>query len=199
MRTAVITSASSGIGAACARRLAKQGWTTVLLARRRERLEIVAVETGGQVLVADVTTITNGGLARVSRCDLLINCAGGAIGIDPVAQASADDWSAMFDGNVLGVLRLTQLLLPRLVAAQGHVVNVTSKAALGGYEGGGGYCAAKSAARALTQSLRLELIGTPVRITEVLPGMVHTPSSHSTGSGAMRSGRRRSTPGSTGR
>jgi NADP-dependent 3-hydroxy acid dehydrogenase YdfG len=114
-------------------------------------------------------------LVQISECDLLVNCAGGAIGLDAVDRASAEDWTNMFNSNVLGTLLMTQLMLPRLIASQGAIVNITSTAALASYEGGGGYCAAKSAQRALTHSLRLEMKGVPVRITEVLPGMVHTP------------------------
>jgi len=175
LKTAVITGASSGIGEACARLLARSGWKVFLVARRRERLENIAREIHGHAIILDVTKAKEDDIALVNRCDLLVNCAGGALGIDSVGQANAEDWTNMFNTNVLGTLRMTQLLLPRLIASQGCIINITSTAALGGYEGGGGYCAAKSAQRALTQSLRLEMKGVPIRITEVLPGMVHTP------------------------
>jgi NADP-dependent 3-hydroxy acid dehydrogenase YdfG len=175
LKTAVITGASSGIGEACARLLAGSGWKVFLVARRRDRLENIAHEINGHAVALDVTNVRKADLGLVTRCDLLVNCAGGALGMDAVSQASADDWTSMFNINVLGTLRITQLLLPRLIESQGCIINITSTAALGGYEGGGGYCAAKSAQRALTQSLRLEMSGVPVRITEVLPGMVHTP------------------------
>jgi NADP-dependent 3-hydroxy acid dehydrogenase YdfG len=145
------------------------------VARRGDRLERIAGKTGGHAIVLDVTQAREEDLVQISECDLLVNCAGGAIGLDAVDTASAEDWTNMFNSNVLGTLRMTQLLLPRLIASQGAIVNITSTAALASYEGGGGYCAAKGAQRALTQSLRLEMKGVPVRITEVLPGMVHTP------------------------
>ncbi|MBJ7263146.1 MAG: SDR family NAD(P)-dependent oxidoreductase [Burkholderiaceae bacterium] len=175
MKTAVITGASSGIGEACARLLARNGWNVFLVARRRDRLENIACEINGHAIVMDVTKAQEGNLRLVTHCDLLVNCAGGALGMNAVGEASADDWTNMFNTNVLGTLRMIQLLLPRLIESQGCVMNITSTAALGGYERGGGYCAAKSAQRALTQSLRLEMKGIPVRITEVLPGMVCTP------------------------
>ncbi|MCP1446213.1 NADP-dependent 3-hydroxy acid dehydrogenase YdfG [Pseudomonas sp. GGS8] len=175
MKTAVVTGASSGIGEACARTLARSGWRVFLVARRGDRLEQIADETGGRAIVLDVTQAREEDLGQICECDLLVNCAGGAIGLDAVDTASAEDWTNMFNSNVLGTLRMTQLLLPRLIASQGAIINITSTAALASYEGGGGYCAAKGAQRALTQSLRLEMKGVPVRITEVLPGMVHTP------------------------
>jgi NADP-dependent 3-hydroxy acid dehydrogenase YdfG len=155
--------------------LASRGWRVFLVARRGDRLERIAGKTGGHAIVLDVTQAREEDLVQISECDLLVNCAGGAIGLDAVDTASAEDWTNMFNSNVLGTLRMTQLLLPRLIASQGAIVNITSTAALASYEGGGGYCAAKGAQRALTQSLRLEMKGIPVRITEVLPGMVHTP------------------------
>jgi NADP-dependent 3-hydroxy acid dehydrogenase YdfG len=175
LKTAVITGASSGIGEACARLLAGSGWAVFLMARRQERLKRIAREIDGHAIVADVTQVQEADLVPVNRCDLLVNCAGGALGLEAVGQADAQDWSRMFNLNVLGTLRMTQLLLPRLITSQGCLINITSTAALGGYEGGGGYCAAKSAQRALTQSLRMEMKGIPVRITEILPGMVFTP------------------------
>lgn len=147
----------------------------IVVARRGERLTALADQIRGQAIVLDVSEVQTVDLAQVPTCDLLVNCAGGALGLDSVAEGDAREWVEMFNSNVLGTLRMTQLLLPRLIEAQGAVINITSTAALGGYEGGSGYCAAKSAQRALTQSLRLEMKGVPVRITEVLPGMVHTP------------------------
>ncbi|WP_196160752.1 SDR family NAD(P)-dependent oxidoreductase [Reinekea sp. G2M2-21] len=175
MKTAVITGASTGIGEACARTLAASGWQVVLVARRAERIAKIADELQGLALPLDVTNVTKDDFEAVEQCDLLINCAGGALGLDQVDSYSAEDWSTMFDRNVIGTLKMTQALLPRIIEAQGCIINITSTAALGGYEGGSGYCAAKSAQRALTQSLRLEMKGKPIRITEVLPGMVYTP------------------------
>ncbi|MFC7088197.1 SDR family oxidoreductase [Halomonas salifodinae] len=175
MKTAVISGASSGIGEACARLLAEFGWEVFLVARRRDRLDEIASEINGHAIDLDVTKASVEDFKCVRTCDLLVNCAGGAFGVDVVEEADVDDWVKMYNVNVLGTLRLTQIFLPRLIESQGCVINITSTAALGGYEGGAGYCAAKSAQRALTQSLRLEMKGEPVRITELLPGMVHTP------------------------
>jgi len=175
--TAVVTGASSGIGAATARALAADGFDVVLAARRREAIEALAGELGGRAIPLDVTddASVEALAADVEECSLLVNNAGGAVGADPVSDASVADWQAMYDVNVLGVLRMTQALLPRLVeSGAGHVVVVTSTAARVAYEGGGGYVAAKYAASALTQTLRLELSGQPVRVTEIAPGMVRT-------------------------
>ncbi len=172
-----MTGASSGIGAATARALAADGFDVVLAARRRGAIEALAGELGGRAIPLDVTddASVEAFAAQVQDCSLLVNNAGGAFGADPVSDGSVADWQAMYDVNVLGVLRVTQALLPRLVeSGAGHVVVVTSTAARVAYEGGGGYVAAKHAASALTQTLRLELSGRPVRVTEIAPGMVRT-------------------------
>ena len=176
-RTAVVTGASSGIGAATARRLAAEGFDVVAAARRLDRLERLAAETGCRPIALDVTddaSVT--ALAhQVERCTVLVNNAGGAYGMDPVATADVADWQRMYDVNVLGTLRVTRALLPQLVASRdGLVVNVVSTAGHIVYEGGGGYTAAKHAQSALTETLRLELCGEPVRVTEIAPGMVKT-------------------------
>ncbi|MGC9500391.1 SDR family oxidoreductase [Streptomyces sp. WG7] len=175
--TAVVTGASSGIGAATARRLAKNGFDVVAVARRTQRLRQLAEETGARPYPLDVTD--DGAVRRLAAelgsCDVLVNNAGGALGAESVAEADAADWERMYAVNVLGTLRVTQALLPLLRAGQGGtVVTVTSTAAFTAYEGGGGYCAAKYAERALTETLRLELSGEPVRVIEVAPGMVMT-------------------------
>jgi NADP-dependent 3-hydroxy acid dehydrogenase YdfG len=175
--TAVVTGASSGIGAATARRLARDGFDVVCAARRRDRLEALAAEIGGRAVVLDVTSAESVAelAAAVPECVLLVNDAGGAIGLEPVAQADPADWQAMYDVNVLGVLRVTQALLPALTASgAGHVVVVGSTAGHFVYEGGAGYTAAKHAVAAVIQTLRLELSGQPVRITEIAPGLVRT-------------------------
>jgi len=174
---AVVTGASSGIGAATARRLARDGFDVVCAARRADRIAAVAAEIGGRGLVLDVTdpASVTALAAAVPSCALLVNVAGGAIGAEPIAAADPADWQAMFDTNVLGVLRVTQALLPALVASgAGHVIVVGSTAGRIVYEGGAGYTAAKHATAALTETLRLELCGEPVRVTEVAPGMVRT-------------------------
>jgi NADP-dependent 3-hydroxy acid dehydrogenase YdfG len=176
-RTAVVTGASSGIGAATAARLVKEGFDVVIGARRIDRLHDVAGPIGARPLVLDVTDTASveAFAADVAACDVLVNNAGGALGLEPVAQADEEKWRWMYDANVLGVMRVTRAFLPKLVASgDGHIVNVGSIAGLEAYDGGGGYTAAKHALRAVTETLRLELLGQPVRVTEVDPGMVET-------------------------
>jgi NADP-dependent 3-hydroxy acid dehydrogenase YdfG len=176
MGHALVTGASSGLGALFARELAKQGRPLVLVARRADRLEALAAETGGRAVVCDVTDDDAVAALRdtVPSCDVLVANAGGAFGTDPVESASVEDWRRMFDLNVLGVVRVVQALLPALEAGAGHVVLMGSTAGRWVYEGGGGYTAAKHAVRVLAETLRLELNGRPVRITEIAPGMVRT-------------------------
>jgi NADP-dependent 3-hydroxy acid dehydrogenase YdfG len=176
-RTAVITGASSGIGAATARALAADGYQTVLGARRFDRLAALAGEIGGEAVALDV--VDEGSIAEftgsVPGCDVLVHCAGGAIGLDPVADNDEGRWRWMYEANTLGMARVTRALLPRLIASgDGHVVGVTSIAAFETYRGGAGYTAAKHAQRAVFRTLRLELLGEPIRLTEVAPGMVET-------------------------
>lgn len=176
-RTAVVTGASSGIGAATARRLAKDGYTVVAAARRLDRLEPLAAGIGGRAVALDVTdqASVDALAAGLDEVDVLVNVAGGAFGGDPVAAGDPADWQKMFELNVLGTLRVTQALLPLLKAGGGGtIVNLTSTAASVNYEGGGGYSAAKHGQHALSETLRLELAGTPVRVIEVAPGMVKT-------------------------
>jgi len=177
MRTAVITGASSGIGAATARALAGEGYRTVLGARRLDRLEALAAETGGEAIALDVADPDSVAAfaARIESCDVLVNNAGGALGLESVGEADEEKWSQMYEANVLGTMRMSRALLPRLVdSGDGHIVGVTSIAAFETYRGGAGYMAAKHAQRAMLRALRLELLGQPVRITEIAPGMVET-------------------------
>jgi NADP-dependent 3-hydroxy acid dehydrogenase YdfG len=174
---AVITGASSGIGAATARRLAADGFEVVLGARRLDRLQSLANETGGRALPLDVTDPHSVAefCAEVGHCRVLVNSAGGALGRDPVELADEDEWRTMFEVNVMGVLRMTKTLLPVIEASgDGHVVMIGSIAGYEPYVGGGGYNAAKFAVRALTKVLRLEVLGRPVRISEIDPGLVET-------------------------
>ncbi|MFF4773275.1 SDR family NAD(P)-dependent oxidoreductase [Microtetraspora fusca] len=177
-KTAVVTGASSGIGAATARRLAAEGFDVVAAARRRERLDALAAEVPGiRPATLDVTSqeSVDAFAAELERCDVLVNNAGGAFGLEPVASALVDDWQRMYDVNVLGALRMTRALLPKLIASgDGVLVMLTSVAGLVSYEGGGGYCAAKHAQTSMTETLRLELCGEPVRVVEIAPGMVQT-------------------------
>ena len=177
MRTAVITGASSGIGAATARALASEGYRTILGARRLDRLEALAVETGGEAIALDVTdpASVEAFVVAVASCDVLVNNAGGALGRESVEAADDDKWLQMYESNVMGQMRMTRALLPRLIeSGDGHVVGITSIAAIEPYPGGAGYNAAKHAQRATLRVLRQELLGQPVRVTEVAPGMVET-------------------------
>jgi NADP-dependent 3-hydroxy acid dehydrogenase YdfG len=180
---AVVTGASSGIGAAAARRLASEGFHVVVAARRADRLDALVKEIGSSAtaVACDVTSDESvAGLAAAvaglgGPLTLLVNNAGGARGADPVAVGSVGDWQWMYDVNVLGTLRVTQALLPALEASgRGTIVTVGSTAAFTPYEGGGGYVAAKHAETALVGTLRLELSGKPVRVVEIDPGMVRT-------------------------
>lgn len=177
-RTAVVTGASSGIGAATARSLAAQGFRVVCAARRADRIEALAAEVGGTAVACDVTdpvSVSSLAVAVGDRLDVLVNNAGGAFGSDPVESADPEQWRAMYDVNVLGLLHVTQALLPALKASgDGVIVNVGSTAGRVAYEGGAGYVAAKHGTKVVSQTLRLELVGEPVRICEVAPGMVRT-------------------------
>jgi NADP-dependent 3-hydroxy acid dehydrogenase YdfG len=177
MRTAVVTGASSGIGAATARALAGAGFRVVLGARRLSRLQELAAELGGEAIGLDVADpdSVEAFAARVPACDVLVNNAGGALGLEPLGEADEELWRAMYESNVLGTMRMIRALLPRLIeSGNGHVVAVTSIAAFETYRGGAGYSAAKHAQRAALRTLRLELLGEPVGITEIAPGMVET-------------------------
>ncbi|MCD9196687.1 SDR family NAD(P)-dependent oxidoreductase [Aeromicrobium wangtongii] len=178
MPTAVVTGASSGIGAATARALAASGFHVFCVARRTDRIEALAAEIGGTAVSCDVTDeaqVASLAEAVGPTLDLLLNNAGGAIGTDPVAASDPDDWRRMYEVNVIGTLHVTRALLPALVASgAGTLVNLGSIAGHTPYEGGGGYVAAKHGVAAMTETLRLELNGQPVRVTEIAPGMVRT-------------------------
>jgi NADP-dependent 3-hydroxy acid dehydrogenase YdfG len=173
-----VTGASSGIGAATARALAGEGFRVVCAARRTDRIEALAAEIGGVAVACDVTAdddVRTLAEAAGPRVDVLVNNAGGALGVDRVEDAEPEVWQRMYDVNVLGVLRVTRALLPALRAApDAIVVNVGSTAGQSVYPGGGGYTVAKHGLHALTGTLRLELNGEPIRVTEIAPGMVHT-------------------------
>ena len=176
-RVAVVTGASSGIGEATARTLAAQGFHVVAVARRAERLQRLADDIDGTAIVADVTddAAVQELAAQLTRVDVLVNNAGGAKGLAPVADTDLDDWRWMWETNVMGTLRVTKALLPKLIeSGDGLIVTVTSIAALEVYDGGAGYTAAKHAQGALHRTLRGELLGQPVRLTEVAPGAVET-------------------------
>jgi NADP-dependent 3-hydroxy acid dehydrogenase YdfG len=178
--TAVVTGASSGIGAATARRLVSEGYDVWAAARRRDRLDALRDELGDALrpVTLDVTSAESVAALAAEvggSLNVLVNNAGGAFGMETVAEADPADWRAMFEVNVIGALQVTQALLPALAASgQGHVVVMSSTAGRIVYEGGGGYTAAKHGATALAETLRLELLGQPVRVTEIAPGMVRT-------------------------
>ena len=177
-RTAVVTGASSGIGAATARHLAREGFHVLCAARRADRVEALAAEIGGTPVACDVTDEDSvAGLAAAvgDRLDVLVNNAGGAFGASPVAEADSDDWRRMFEVNVIGLMQVTRALLPALLASgAGTIVNVGSTAGRIAYEGGAGYTAAKHGTQVVNETLRLELYDQPVRVMEIAPGMVKT-------------------------
>lgn len=179
-KRAVVTGASTGIGEATVRRLRGLGWDVVAVARREERLAALAAETGCEYIAADLSdeaavaamaeTILAGG-----PVDALVNNAGGALGVDSIADADPQRWIAMYHRNVMTALRTTRAFLPGMRERGGDLVFLTSTAAHDTYPGGGGYVAAKHAERIIANTLRQELVGEPVRIIEIAPGMVKTP------------------------
>lgn len=176
-RTAVVTGASSGIGEATARTLAAQGFHVVVAARRLPRLQRLASEINGTAVELDVTdeASVQAFAAGLGRIEVLVNNAGGAKGLAPVATADLDDWRWMWETNVLGTLRVTKALLPKLIdSGDGLIVTITSVAALEAYDNGSGYTTAKHAEAVLHRTLRGELLGKPVRLTEIAPGAVET-------------------------
>ncbi len=180
-RIAVVTGASSGIGEATARALRGAGFFVVLGARREDRLMAVARELRGRGLPLDVRdrasidAFTAAVAAEYGQVEILINNAGLAAGLQPLAQGNDDDWVQMMETNVLGLLRVTRAMLPLLRRApRAHIVNLGSVAGFEVYPGGVGYTASKHAVRAITKTLRLELMGEPIRVTEIEPGMVET-------------------------
>jgi NADP-dependent 3-hydroxy acid dehydrogenase YdfG len=177
-RTAVVTGASSGIGAATARHLAAAGFHVFCAARREDRVAALAQEIGGTAVRCDVTLPDDvSALAeRVGpRLDVLVNNAGGAFGSSTVVEADSDEWRKMFEVNVIGLMQVTKALVPALVASgAGVILNVGSTAGRIAYEGGAGYTVAKHGTQVVSETLRLELFDQPVRVCEIAPGMVRT-------------------------
>ncbi len=176
-RVAVVTGASSGIGEATARMLAAEGFDVVIGARRVDRLEVIAREIGARFLPLDVSDADSvvSFAEAIPSASILVNNAGGALGLDRLEAAKDDDWITMFQTNILGLMRTTRAFLPKLEASgDGHIVNLGSIASFETYIGGAGYTAAKHGTRAISETLRLELLGKPIRVTEVDPGLVDT-------------------------
>lgn len=180
--TAVVTGASSGIGRATAALLSSRGWRVLAVARREDRLRELADECGCEVAVVDVTDSQAVASLGVLVAELfggclnaLVNIAGGALGVDPVERADLAQWTTMFETNVLGTARVTQALLPHLRASgRGDIVVLSSTAAQSAYPGGAGYNAAKAGEHMVASALRQELLGEPIRVIEIAPGMVRT-------------------------
>ncbi|MEU4603666.1 SDR family oxidoreductase [Kribbella sp. NPDC023972] len=174
---AVVTGASSGIGAASARHLAREGFEVICAARRLDRIEALAKEIDGRAVQCDVTSADDVAALTETvgdRLELLVNNAGGAFGLEPVAEADLEGWRQMYEVNVIGVAAVTKSLLPALIAGRGTIIVMGSTAGQVAYEGGGGYVAAKHATKAVVDTLRLELYDQPVRVCEIAPGMVRS-------------------------
>lgn len=175
-KVAVITGGSAGIGEASARALARDGWHVVVAARRLEKCQAIASEIGGDAVELDVTDAGSVEklASKLERCDLLVNNAGGAKGLDFLRDASDADWEWMFATNVMGTMRVTRALYPQLKAANGLVINIGSVAATDAYKGGAGYNAAKYGLRGVTRAFRREEAENQIRVTEIDPGRVKT-------------------------
>jgi NADP-dependent 3-hydroxy acid dehydrogenase YdfG len=176
-RIAVVTGASSGIGASAVRRLRNEGFDVIAGARRLERLRAVTEPLGATALALDVRdrTSVEAFAAQIPRCDVLVNNAGGALGLAPVALADDEHWRTMWETNVFGLMLVTRALLPNLEASgNGYIVNIGSIAGIETYPNGAGYTTVKHAVRAISHTLRLELLGKPVHVTEIDPGLVET-------------------------
>jgi NADP-dependent 3-hydroxy acid dehydrogenase YdfG len=183
-----VSGASSGIGKACAERFAKAGAKLILCARSIDKIVALAqqlkamYQTESRVIGLDVRN-REAVLAAVQSLpidwqaiDVLINNAGGALGLEKVQEGNLDDWDAMIDTNVKGLLYLTRAIVPLMLKYQrnGHVVNIGSIAGIHAYPGGAVYCACKAAVQFISDGLRMDVIDTPIRVTNIQPGMVQT-------------------------
>ena len=176
-RMAAVTGASSGFGEAIARDLAAAGFDVVIGARRMDRLEALAREIGARALPLDVTDVASveAFASEAPALHLLVNNAGGALGLESVGESIDEHWRAMWETNVFGLMAVTRACLPALErGGDGHIVNIGSIAGLEVYPGGAGYTSAKHAVKAITRTLRVELVGKPIRVTEIDPGMAET-------------------------
>ena len=182
----LITGATSGIGLACARKFAENGDKLILTGRNEQRLEEIRQELttkGTEVLtlVFDVRDreaakrSINSLPAKWQQIDVLVNNAGLALGLEPEYEGSIDDWETMIDTNIMGLLTMTRLVVPGMVARnRGHIINVGSVAGDAAYAGGNVYCATKAAVKALSDGLRIDVANTAVRVTNLKPGLVET-------------------------
>jgi NADP-dependent 3-hydroxy acid dehydrogenase YdfG len=173
----VVTGGSAGFGAAAVRQLAAAGWKVIAGARRVDKLRRVTDPVGATALELDVTdpASVEGFCDAIPEAHLLVNNAGLASGLQSVAEAEDERWDTMYQTNVLGLMRVTRGLLPKLEASgDGHVMNIGSISGFETYAGGAGYTASKHAVRAVTKTLRLELVGRPIRVTEICPGLAET-------------------------
>lgn len=185
-KTVLITGATSGIGAGCARRFAKEGWRVIITGRNKERLNALTAElkaNGTPVLpllfdVRDRKAATEAvkGLPQEWKViDVLVNNAGLALGLEPEYEGNPDDWETMIDTNIKGLLTMTRLIVPDMVKRNsGHVINIGSVAGEAAYAGGNVYCATKAAVKTLSDGLRIDVAHTAVRVTDVKPGLVET-------------------------
>ena len=182
-RLALITGATAGIGEATANRLADAGCSLILTGRREERLSALkntlSKKVEVQTLAFDVSdrAACEKALSSIDheKIDILINNAGLAKGVEPIPSAKIDDWEEMIDTNVLGLLVMTRQILPSMMnRKRGDIINIGSVAGRWSYPGGGVYCATKAAVRAITEGLRMDVMGTGVRVTNIAPGMIET-------------------------
>lgn len=185
-KTALITGATSGIGAACARRFAYGGYDLVLTGRNQEKLHEVSLQlqkegTDVLTLAFDITDREAAMKAvsqlndRWSQIDVLINNAGLALGLEKEYEGNMDEWDTMIDTNIKGLLTMTRLIVPKMIERQcGHVINIGSVAGDAAYAGGNVYCATKAAVKALSDGLRIDVAHTPIRVTNIKPGLVET-------------------------
>lgn len=185
-RIVFITGATSGIGEACARHFAESGYDLIVSGRNESRLQHLTdtlTSLGAEVmpLVFDVRDTEAARHAveslsdRWSNIDVLVNNAGLALGLDKEYEGNIDDWSTMIDTNIKGLLTMTRLIVPGMVSRNhGHVINIGSVAGDAAYAGGNVYCATKSAVKALSDGLRIDLVDTAVRVTNIKPGLVET-------------------------
>ncbi|MEL6811104.1 MAG: SDR family NAD(P)-dependent oxidoreductase [Bacteroidota bacterium] len=184
-KTALITGATSGIGRATARLFAEQGIRLVLCGRRQERLDNLADELSRKTKVltlnfdvrdrAVVFKLLENLPQAFAKIDILINNAGNAHGLDPIQEGNLDDWDAMMDINVKGLLYVSKALLPKMIERQtGHIINIGSTAGKEVYPNGNVYCASKHAVDAINQGMRMDLNGKGIRVGAVNPGLVET-------------------------